>query len=338
MYYKRIVCDIDDTIIITKDRDFLNAEPIQDVINKINYLYDLGWEIWLVTARGQLSCNGDSKQADFKYRKQIEDVLSKYGVKYHKLSFEKFLATYYIDDKNLTPECFINLDIRPLGKGWSGAVVELRNGRVYKTHQNSLQASKWYKVACRFFDTPNVYSLIGETLCLEYIESNGTFNIDKVISILERFEKIKIECEPFFTYIQRIKSHCDYDNDFYEIIPYLESIEIEMHQYKSFCHGDFSVDNILVKDKIHYLIDPIYEEKSYSSFLLDVSKFLMSLRKQHLMVEYNFIFDYFSSKISSQIISYLEISQWIRIYKYAPDIDKSKIAAIINELLDAQKD
>ena len=41
MYHKRIICDIDDTISITKNRDWENAEPIRNVIDKLNYLYDL---------------------------------------------------------------------------------------------------------------------------------------------------------------------------------------------------------------------------------------------------------------------------------------------------------
>ena len=37
---KRIVCDIDDTISVTLNRDWEHAKPIQPVIDKINTLFD----------------------------------------------------------------------------------------------------------------------------------------------------------------------------------------------------------------------------------------------------------------------------------------------------------
>ena len=70
-YHKCIVCDIDDTISITTSRDWENAEPVWQTINKLNKLYEQGWYIVLLTARGQLSCEGDTLKADKKYRTTI---------------------------------------------------------------------------------------------------------------------------------------------------------------------------------------------------------------------------------------------------------------------------
>ena len=56
MYNKRIVCDIDDTISFCDDRDWENAKPNISVIKKINSMYNDGWEIFLHTARGSISC------------------------------------------------------------------------------------------------------------------------------------------------------------------------------------------------------------------------------------------------------------------------------------------
>lgn len=331
MYNKRIICDIDDTICITKDRDFSNAIPVISVINKINFLYDLGWEIWLLTARGQLSCNENFELADKKYRSQIENWLLNNGVKYHKLSFEKYLATYYIDDKGLTPEEFINLDIKELKNGWSGASVELRNNKVFKTHKDSLSVSKWYKIAKHFFNVPKVYSLIGNTLCMEFINNNDDFNLDEIITIIDKFSNIKVDSFSFDSYIKRIENHCDFNLKFYEVLPLLKLIEYDCNNLKSFCHGDFSIDNILVNDKKHFLIDPIYDENCYSSFLLDISKLMCSFRKNMMSIEY----DYLKSKFKhlESILDILEITQWIRIYKYAPEIEKENIEKIIYKLL-----
>jgi len=56
-YWKTIICDVDDTISISTTHDWENAIPNIQVINKINKLYDDGWTIILMTARGQVSCN-----------------------------------------------------------------------------------------------------------------------------------------------------------------------------------------------------------------------------------------------------------------------------------------
>lgn len=109
--FKTLVVDIDDTISITHNRDFENAEPIQKVIDKVNQFYDLGWNIVLFTARGMKSSNNNWLKAEIKYREITENWLKKYNVKYNKLKFGKYNATYYIDDKNLNINEFLELEV-----------------------------------------------------------------------------------------------------------------------------------------------------------------------------------------------------------------------------------
>ena len=99
-YWKTIICDVDDTISFSTTHDWENATPNIPLINKINKLYDEGWTIILMTARGQVSCEGDFNKADKKYRDKMESWLSNHDVKYHMLSFEKYLGSFYIDDKS----------------------------------------------------------------------------------------------------------------------------------------------------------------------------------------------------------------------------------------------
>ena len=74
-----LVVDFDDTLAITLNRDWENAAPNVELIAKLNDLYAQGWTVHVVTARGQLSCNGDYVAADKKYRAQIEEWLKKNG-------------------------------------------------------------------------------------------------------------------------------------------------------------------------------------------------------------------------------------------------------------------
>lgn len=350
---KRIVCDIDDTISVTLNRDWEHAKPIQPVIDKINALFDQGWEIYLVTARGNLSCK-TREEADHKYRAQIEKWLKEHGVKYTLLSFQKYLAAYYIDDKGLTPEEFVKLDIRNLQDGWSGATVELRDGRVYKTHPDSLRAGEWYKIARSFFNVPEIHSLIGQTLCMEYIqETTKVIKMPDIIELLKTMAYIPFVEEGYENlyghYVKRLVNHINLAKDnapmFQDWLSY-QTYEFNTfyNDNRSFCHGDLTLENILVKNDKMYLIDPIFENdrNTYSSWLLDATKFLYSLRLHNMMTEYYWIYKTLRGQgIETKYLKLMEASHCIRVYKYAPFEKKLKITQmytdVMNEFHEAMK-
>lgn len=350
---KRIVCDIDDTISVTLNRDWEHAKPIQPVIDKINALFDQGWEIYLVTARGNLSCK-TREEADHKYRAQIEKWLKEHDVKYTLLSFQKYLAAYYIDDKGLTPEEFVKLDIRNLQDGWSGATVELRDGRVYKTHPDSLRAGEWYKIARSFFNVPEIHSLIGQTLCMEYIqETTKVIKMPDIIELLKTMAYIPFVEEGYENfyghYVQRLVNHINLAKDnapmFQDWLSY-QTYEFNTfyNDNRSFCHGDLTLENILVKNDKMYLIDPIFENdrNTYSSWLLDATKFLYSLRLHNMMTEYYWIYKTLRGQgIETKYLKLMEASHCIRVYKYAPFEKKLKITQmytdVMNEFHEAMK-
>lgn len=106
-YVKTIVFDFDNTIAMHQGRDWENAKPNVELIKKLNNLHDLGYRIVILTSRGSLSCNTLEQRIVNNYS-QIESWLNKHDVKYDELSFAKPYAEYYIDDKALTPEAFID--------------------------------------------------------------------------------------------------------------------------------------------------------------------------------------------------------------------------------------
>ena len=113
MYNKRIVCDIDDTISFCDNRDWKNAKPNSPVIQKLKSMHDDGWEIYLHTARGSLSAK-NPKDAEEKYSKTITKWMHNHRVPYNKLIFGKPLGAYYVDDKAITPDDFVSLEIEQL--------------------------------------------------------------------------------------------------------------------------------------------------------------------------------------------------------------------------------
>ena len=335
-YYKRIVFDLDDTISKTTNRDFENAEPNLLIIEKINKLYHSGWEVIIMTARGFISCEGDRERAKQKYQTQIENWLAKYGVKYHQLSFNKILAAYYVDDKSLTPEGFLQLEIEDLTKKeGSGAAVERRGNKVYKNSKNSLSEASWYQKIRGLVYTPEVYSVVGETICLQYIQSKDFLFLRKeeLFQIINSFKSIPSEIS-FSSYIERMKNHCEANKDFFKVLDALRLKEDYYNERRSFCHGDFSVDNLIreIKEGQLYLIDPIYNPDSYSSYLLDISKLLYSFERDDNMSHYHYFKKCFIKEyqIEERYLHLLELTQWIRVIKYLKNFElKSKFKEIV---------
>lgn len=335
-HFKRIVVDIDDTISFTTNRDWENAAPNIELINKLNKLYDEGWEINFVTARGSLSCKNRA-EAESKYAVGIKAWLEKHHVKYHRLSFEKILASYYIDDKGITPEDFINLDIKILKGGMSGAFIEKRNDRVYKNAENSIDAVAWYRIASKYFNTPKIHSLIGQTICMEYIEKDSDVCIFDVISIINRMKCIPTTINPFSTYTKRVEGHLKgipiSESKKELIVNVMNSLDKEFNWLSSFSHGDFSIDNLISKNGKVYMIDPIHIDGLYSSWILDVGKLLHSLRRYNMMEEHKIVSKMYEDY--GRHLKVAELTQWARIYKYSTDELKTRVIEEIEKLIEA---
>jgi hypothetical protein len=99
----KYVFDIDGTICQTLNKDYENALPYSEVIDKINELYDSGNQITLYTARGGTS--------GIDYHSLTVSQLEKWKVKYHEL-IDKGKPNFdiLIDDKAINAETWRNLN------------------------------------------------------------------------------------------------------------------------------------------------------------------------------------------------------------------------------------
>lgn len=336
-YPKSIVVDIDDTLSFTLNRDWTNAVPNQPLIDKLNKMYDDGWDVFIVTARGNLSCS-TREEAEEKYRPIIEKWMSDHGVKYTAISFQKILASYYIDDKGIKPDDFLAMNIEELKGGMSGALVEKRNNKVYKTDKNTQDVVAWYRIASKYFNTPKIDSVIGNTMCMEYISQTGEPNVFAAVEILKKMKNIPTIKVSFKTYQDRIADHLKINTMLTEeekitVQTILENWKEEFEKEISFSHGDFSIDNLLNHNGVIYLIDPIFIDGLYSSWLLDAGKLLHSLKRYNKLEEYEVVFDTLEKR---KILKVSELTQWIRIWKYSDSTLKERciteIKNLINEL------
>jgi len=107
-YNKIIIVDFDDTLCIHPEHDKSDIEsgvPNFVLVNELNRLFNLGYQIHIYTARGHLSTNS-REEAEIKYRPIIEKWLRTCGVNYNLLSFNKPYGVMYIDDKAVRQDEF----------------------------------------------------------------------------------------------------------------------------------------------------------------------------------------------------------------------------------------
>lgn len=105
--YNRIIVDLDNTLCVVENRDFKNAKPIQEVIDKVNEYHAKGYEVIVSTARGQNSCKVPYEMQK-KYYELSKQWLDNHNVKYDYLDIGyKQNADLYIDDKAINVEDFI---------------------------------------------------------------------------------------------------------------------------------------------------------------------------------------------------------------------------------------
>ena len=93
--------DVDGTLCsLTSNQEYHFAKPNTLVIKMVNKLYDAGHYIKIFTARGMASGKD--------FEGITERQLKEWDVKYHELIMSKPSADYYIDDKGVSPEEFVN--------------------------------------------------------------------------------------------------------------------------------------------------------------------------------------------------------------------------------------
>lgn len=287
---KSLVVDFDDTLSFTTNRDWENATPNIPLINKLNQLYDSGWNIEIVTARGQISCNGNWVKADQKYRKQIEIWLSRHGVKYTELSFQKKLGLYYIDDKGITPEDFlVKFQLKELKGGMSGASVFLDeyNKVIHKTAENTFSVVSWYEKACYLnYNVPKIHKVIGNTITMECIDGRHASTKEDYFRACNIARSFYLHPTIFNNqkglkeqYTHRCTDRVQEDFSKSEIKKIISLLDVDLRRiHTSFSHGDFSVSNIIIENNTNriFLIDPINDASLISSWENDVAKLQMS--------------------------------------------------------------
>ena len=90
--------DLDNTLCITEEGDYVNSVPISERIQKVNELFEKGHLIKIFTARGSKT------GIDWKELTCLQ--LEKWNVKHHELILGKPDTDLFVDDKAIHSDSF----------------------------------------------------------------------------------------------------------------------------------------------------------------------------------------------------------------------------------------
>lgn len=109
---KRIIFDLDDTLSKTTNGDYVNAQPIMPVIEKLREYKALGFTIVISTSRNMRTYEGNIGKISKNTLPIILDWLDRYNIPFDEIYVGKpwcGLEGFYVDDKAIRPNELVGL-------------------------------------------------------------------------------------------------------------------------------------------------------------------------------------------------------------------------------------
>lgn len=345
----RIVFDIDDTIsrVFVKG-DYAGAGEITAVTERLRSLKEAGHTIVLHTARGMVSCGGDTGKAIKKNEETLVKWLADHDIPYDEIWWGKPYADVYVDDKAVSAADFATLGVSDMA-GFSGAKVTRIGRMVIKQAENVSEQARWYKESrdmCFPYNRPEIYSCNFNKLYMEYVpgrqlskirdEKEVTWHVGRIMQDVLQQHRYATQAgendvEWYKNYVGGRAEEIGVSRE--QVENDIETIR-ELLYARTFCHGDLSMSNIIIGDDgRRYLIDP--SPKKVSSWLLDASKLRASLRglddilagrpqqireKGLAAMELRI-----NDEASIRAIELLERGHWVRVARYAKVLGREDV-------------
>jgi len=319
-----ISVDFDGTLAIGDSFEIALKQPNKDMISKVNQLKESGCTILIVTARGAKDLSVTERE--LKYTEQISSWLNFYQVKYDKISFLKEYADLYIDDLSLN----VNIKtVEELSKGFTENKVYRVDDYIWKQGSTIADELLWYRAFKKKEHIPKIYSINRTTLCMEYIQHQPLVDLKLVTRVIDSYMYYpRMNDLSFGAYIDNIHNHVVRTgiHNGAKLLCLLRTMEIQ----PTFAHGDLSIENILVTvDGKVKLIDPLYCERRFGSYILDIAKLLFTLK---FFKEEYAMFDKLKEEFGYVVeMDCLIASEALRVASYKPQY-KFIAENLINEL------
>ena len=116
---KRLIIDLDNTISITKNRDYANAEPIMEVVEKIREYKSLGFEIVIYSSRNVKTYQNNIGKISANTLPIIIDWLQRHNIPFDEIYIGKPWCGedgFYVDDRAIRPDEFTSLSYEEIQK------------------------------------------------------------------------------------------------------------------------------------------------------------------------------------------------------------------------------
>ncbi len=107
---KRLIVDLDDTVSITLEGDYINSSPVIEVIRKLKEYKEQGFEIVINSSRNMRTYKSNLGKINIFTLPNIIDWLRKYNVPFDEVYVGKpwcGFDGFYIDDKAIRPSEFL---------------------------------------------------------------------------------------------------------------------------------------------------------------------------------------------------------------------------------------
>ena len=178
-------------------------------------------------------------------------------------------------------------------KGASGAFVNLNGDRVSKICNDAFFQVEWFGLAAQHGLVAGVRVPAAELLALreyhmEFIRGHCATSELSVMFLETLLKQVMVwrEVPPqtagsWDSYITRLEEHVA-AGDTPEMREALRIVQAAEPLPASFCHGDFTLENILIEsDGTCVLLDPNYKRGLFQSYVLDLGKLLQSTHARY---------------------------------------------------------
>ena len=183
-------------------------------------------------------------------------------------------------------------------KGASGASLKQQGDLVTKSCTDALEQVRWFADARKFgfvdgVSAVNIYWNSIRTYTMNHVTGHVATHEPQTVYLERIYEQVRywgdlypMNFATWQSYIDRLYEHAETTTS-HIIRQAVEVIEQSPELDQSFCHGDLTLENIIIDhDGTAWLIDPNSNGSLYQSWILDCGKLLQSTH-----TDYHRIFD-----------------------------------------------
>lgn len=240
-------------------------------------------------------------------------------------------------------------------RGSSGARIESAGDFIKKTCRDARYQVEWFERAIgtdlvQGLVVPYVESIDDGSYHVEYVEGHLLCREPSLHYVSRLIDQVSLWSheDPIYRsdwdgYLSRLEDHVRVSGS-EAMTRALSVVERSEPFVPSFCHGDLTFENLLVRDDDLVMIDPNSGPDLYSSFILDLGKILQSTHSNYhnrfdsnpgvdLTRHNQVVCDRLSRLGLLDQASVAELSHVMRFRKYRPDRQRPDVDDLLMELI-----